>query len=202
MTIVHLKLVIKEDELLLKIYKSFILNYNMRNRHWYPLGDPEKIQDGLPYNWRELEEKAGDMPDRFAQVDENLFRSAIPYPKHIATLQERYGIKNIVSLIDGDWLKEYYSLPSGEIQIHQFPVYQRRELTPQRVKDIVGIIKYLKGPTLVHCLKGVTRTGMVVAGYQIGVMKRSKWTVVPALIFNRTAPNLNISALKEIVRYY
>ena len=135
-------------------------------KHHEPLGDQNQRQDPLPENWKEIAAEAGITPVRFAAVEiGKLYRSGIVWPKHVLRLQEKYGIAHIISLIEGDWLSEFYEYPS--ITIHQFPFYQRRELTAERVGDIVDTINGLEQPALVQCLKGVTKTGMVSAAYQI-----------------------------------
>ena len=131
-----------------------------------PFGDPNHKEHPLPENWQKIAEQDGLMPVRFAAVDEGkLYRSGIVCPRQIPALQDRYGINHIISLMDGDWLEDYYKTP--RVTIHQFPFHQRKELTAERAKNIVDTINELDSPVLVHCLKGVTRTGMVSAAYQI-----------------------------------
>ena len=135
-------------------------------KHHEPLGDPNQKQDPLPENWKEIAAEAGIIPIRFSVVeDEKLYRSGIVWPQQLKRLKEKYGIAHIVSLMEGDWLSEFYEDPS--ITIHQFPVYQRRELTAERVGNIVDLINGLEQPALIHCLKGVTKTGMACAAYRI-----------------------------------
>lgn len=78
----------------------------MFKRYHEPLGNYEGRQDPLPINWREISESAPHFPDALATVTRRkLYRSAIIWPKQIPFLQEKYGIKHIVSLISGDWLE-------------------------------------------------------------------------------------------------
>ena len=93
-----------------------------------PLGDLWNKQDPLPSNWRELAAKTcTKLPRKFSRVDEGkLYRSGIPWPHQVRHVRSVYGIKHVVSLIDGDWLQEFYTDPN--MTIHKFPINQRREL--------------------------------------------------------------------------
>ena len=166
--------------------------------HHKPLGNPDEAQDPLPNNWRELATQDGTKPIRFGIVEEGkLYRSGIVWTHQVRKLQEDYGIVHIVSLLDGDWLREFYE--DAEITIHQFPILQRRELTYDRVRNIVDVINELDKPALVHCLTGATRTGMVCAGYEIINGKKGK---LSAIMESITYGMVNISSLREMVHYY
>ena len=99
--------------------------------------------------------------------------------------------------MDGDWLREFYDDP--EITIHQFPTLQRRELTYERVRNIVDVINDLNEPSLVHCLRGVTRTGMVCAGYQIINGDKGKFGAIAESI---RYGMVNLSSLREMLNYH
>ncbi len=138
----------------------------MHIRYQEPHGRKEKQTDPLPKNWRNIEAKRGTLPRNFAVVDPGkLYRSEVVFPKQIPRLQEEYGIAHIISLLEGDQLEEYYT--DSTITIHQFPFYERKTITPERMKDIVTVINSIKEPALVHCLRGITRTGMICAAYQL-----------------------------------
>ncbi len=162
-----------------------------------PHGSPENQQHPLPANWKDIASKASNRPARFGVVDpDKLYRSGMIWPHHVNTLQEDYQIKHIISLLDGDWLKEFYN--DNSIIIHQFPFYQRKELTFDRVKNIVDVINSLKEPAIVHCFKGATRTGMVCAGYHIINGKKGNLAVI---IGNMKYMDFNISSMREILHY-
>src|SRR3989338_5539343 len=127
----------------------------MRKKYHEPLGDPNNKQDPLPENWQELSAIADEKPKKFDVVERNrLYRSGIVWPHQVEGLHRDYGISHIITLIDGDWLQKFYD--DGEITIHQFPFFQRRELTFGRVKDIVEVINSQAESSLVCCLKGAT----------------------------------------------
>lgn len=165
--------------------------------HRTSTGDSLEAQDPLPDNWEELAEKAGERPIKFNSVSgKHLYRSGMVWPKQVKFLEKTYGIKNIISLIDGDWLAEFYG--DDKITIHQFPFNRRSDLTREMVRDIVITINGLNEPTLVHCLKGKTKTGMVCAGYR--TMTEGK-TNLSAIIESVRFGNLNISSFTEMWDY-
>ena len=162
-----------------------------------PYGNPENQQDTLPENWQEFAATADDLPIKFGVVEpEKLFRSGIIWPHQVEKLKRQYGIVHIISLIPGDWLSKFYYNP--DITVHQFPFYQRRELTFERVRNIVDVINSLQEPTIVNCLRGITKTGMVCAGYQILNGQRSN---LGAIIENMRFGYFNISSIKEVMHY-
>ena len=166
-------------------------------RYHTPHGNPENQQDTLPANWQEIAVNAGELPIKFGVVDpEKLFRGGMIWSHQVERLKRQYGITHIISLISGDWLSQFYDNP--DITIHQFPFYQRRELTFERVKDIVDLINSLKEPAIVHCMKGVTKSGMVCAGYKIINGQRSN---LGTIIENIRYGYFNISSIKEVMRY-
>ena len=169
----------------------------MIKRYHEPLGDPEHKQDPLPDNWRELAARAGSMPKNFGVVEhKKLYRSAIVWPSQVEGLHANYGINHFITLMDGDWLLDHYA--RQDITIHQFPFFQRRELTLKRVKDIVEVINTLDSPSIVSCLKGSVRTGMVVAGYEIINGRKSN---LVARLESGLYWNFNGSAHREIKDY-
>ena len=174
------------------------MQLDMLIKYHKPLGNPEKAQDPLPHNWRELAKKDGDRPKRFGVVEEGrLYRSGIVWSHQVKKLQEDYGIVHIISLLDGDWLRDFYD--DAEIKLHQFPILQRKELNYSRIRDIVDIISKLDKPALVHCLTGATRTGMVCAGYQIINRRKDK---LSAIVESVGYGMVNISSLREMLHYH
>lgn len=162
-----------------------------------PLWNPNNIQDPLPKNWEELSKKSWALPENFWVVQEwKLYRSAIVYPQQVRSLQALHWIEHIISLIDWDWLKEFYNHPT--ITIHKFPILERKALTKERIDKIIELINSLTTPALVHCLKWATRTGMVASNYEIIVMNKSRLSSILNGTFNHN--NFNISAIREIAR--
>jgi len=173
----------------------------MLKRYHEALGD--RPEDPLPKNWKVIADNSGDMPERFGVVEQGRFyRSAMIWSHHISKLQKDYGIEHIVSLVDGDWLSNWYD-DSG-ITIHQFPILRRRAFTKERVRDVVEAINSLDGPAIVHCLKGVTRTGMVSAAYQVLNGYKGNLRALFDYVWKsrfHVSGLLNFSTMKEILDY-
>lgn len=169
----------------------------MFKRYHEPIWNINNIQDPLPNNWKELSLQQWNIPENFGTIDPGkLYRSAIIYPHQIKILQARFQIWHIISLIDGDWLEEYYD--NSEITIHQFPILERKALTKQRIAIIIDLIKSLNSPALIHCLKGATRTGMISSYYEITVLNKNR--ILSILNWARHW-NVNISAIREIMNF-
>lgn len=167
-------------------------------KHHEPLGvRAKKRQDPLPNNWEELASERGDTPKNFGIVEQGkLYRSGIVWPHQVRPLQETYGIRHVISLMEGDWLSQFYD--DSSISIHQFPIRRRDALTFERVRHIVDVINGFDEPAIVFCRRGATRTGMVCAGYQILNGRRTKFG---AILENMSYWNFNISSIGEILRY-
>lgn len=172
-------------------------------RYWEPLGHIGDAQDSLPSNWERIQEEqdAYSIPNEFSQVIPGVFRSSLPWRKQLTHLESEYGIKHVISLLDGDWLSGDYDLMS-RVDVHQFPIYQRRHLTKARVEFILEQIDRLRteddnSNILIHCLKGRVRTGMVSAALQL-----SEGYSMSKVIFDTIKhKNVNHSALMEIFKY-
>ncbi len=174
-------------------------------------GDPSLPSiDPLPEDWKDLEAESQEgkfgissfwkeyLPRHFSVIRAwHLYRSAIPWTHQIEELSTGYNLKNIVSLIDWDWLDPDMLNDMGIVQ-HKFNILQRRALTKEKVRVIVEYIQSLEGPTLVHCLKWAIRTGQVIAWYQLWVEWKSKSQVLAHGICHRL---INASALREISQY-
>ena len=88
--------------------KYQLFPYIMRIKYHEPLGDPDNQQDPLPENWQELSAIADGSPRKFGVVEqEKLYRSGIVWPHQVGGLHHDYGIRHIVTLIDGDWLQQF-----------------------------------------------------------------------------------------------
>lgn len=103
---------------------------------------------------------AKDMPNNFGCVEgDKLYRSGIVFPKHIPILKERYGIENVISLIDFDYLD------GSEVNLFKFPTWKKEEFSKDLIDKILEKIDSLEGPTLVHCLRGEKRSELISSSY-------------------------------------
>ena len=100
-----------------------------------------------------------------SQVDGKLYRSSQPTALEFQTLQH-YGIQNVIDL--RQWHSDASKLDGLAIKHYKFPL-NASKVTYEDLVKIVATIDALDGKTLVHCLHGSDRTGVVVAAYRIGV---------------------------------
>ena len=108
--------------------------------------------------------------ENFHKVDKKLYRSAQPSKEAFIVLQ-KYGIKNDLDL--RQWHDDKSLLKGLNIRHIPLPL-NASKVTYQDLVKAVAIIEKTKGKTLVHCLHGSDRTGVVVAAYRIyhGMDKR------------------------------
>ena len=170
----------------------------------------DALQDALPKNWKDLESWAKDstfgvtsfwkkyIPNNFwVVVPGKIYRSGIPWTFQVEELHGMHGIQNIVSLLWGSWLDED-ELSKMWISHFQYDILQRRALTKERVQWIVRFIQELEWPTLIHCLKWSTRTGQVVAWYQLWVEWLSRINVIAHALRHGL---VNVSSYRNISEY-
>jgi protein tyrosine/serine phosphatase len=113
----------------------------------------------------------------FQTVDPGrLYRSAQPSGSFLEYVKDKYGIKTVVDLRSNiEYSERIVAKEKGMLLLH-FPVK-----TGFRKKDREGIRLFLKMfenpeslPVLVHCRKGVDRTGVFVALYRASVQKQDE----------------------------
>jgi len=165
-------------------------------RYKDPSWDPEGREFPLEVRWEALSSQADDLPVNFGTVDDKLYRSGAVFPHQVPALQEEHGVSHIISLVQGFQLTQFYEDPS--ITIHQFPGYSRKEWTFERVKKVVGTINELEGKCLVHCTRGVLKSGKVVAGYRILNGQKGR---IGAIWESASYGMLNPSSIREMASY-
>lgn len=124
-------------------------------------------RDPLPANWRELEAKAGPLPENLkVVVPGKVYRSGIVFAHQVPNLQRELGIRHVIALLPGDWLDSLRDDPT--ITIHKFSTDRRHELRVlSRILEITDFIHDLKEPALVICKHGADRTGSVVGAFRV-----------------------------------
>ncbi|MDR2863388.1 MAG: tyrosine-protein phosphatase [Puniceicoccales bacterium] len=102
-------------------------------------------------------------PGNFYQVDEAIFRSAVPGAEHIAALRKA-GIRTILNLRgeEGDTA----AFQSAGFVTRQYPMGAGR-VTQADLVAVLKIIRESPKPVLVHCWHGSDRTGFIIAGYRV-----------------------------------
>ncbi|ESR23964.1 hypothetical protein N177_2733 [Lutibaculum baratangense AMV1] len=62
------------------------------------------------------------------------------------------------------------------MRLVDYPISAKHQLSPKQVNEILDILRSLDGPTLVHCMSGVDRSGIVSAFYLADVAKAGEVT--------------------------
>lgn len=101
--------------------------------------------------------------ENFHAVDDKLYRSAQPSKEAFAVL-EAYGIKNVLDL--RQWHDDTSLLKQTHLRHIKLPL-NASKVTYDDLVQAVALIENAKTKTLVHCLHGSDRTGVVVAAYEI-----------------------------------
>jgi uncharacterized protein (TIGR01244 family) len=103
-----------------------------------------------------------------------LYRSGQPTAEQIKRWHERYGIRTIINLRgnhpDQEWyLAEHKMADQVGIDLIDYGISARREVTSSQVEELLAILKNARTPILIHCRDGADRSGFVSALYVAGV---------------------------------
>ncbi|WP_411969729.1 dual specificity protein phosphatase family protein [Rhizobium sp. 3T7] len=113
-----------------------------------------------------------------AVVAGQVYRSSQPSPQAIADFSKRYGIKTIISLRGGinspAWNAEVEQAKTLGIEHIDFPMSAYKELSPERAKELIQVMKDAPKPLLIHCLSGADRTGLASALYLAAISKTNE----------------------------
>lgn len=101
-----------------------------------------------------------------------LYRSGQLDGEELREVAQRYGIRSVLSLRGGSPGDSWYDAEiqtSRELglQRYQFKMSAHRDLPPERLDEVVRLIREAPKPLLVHCNAGADRTGLVVAAYAL-----------------------------------
>jgi uncharacterized protein (TIGR01244 family) len=108
-----------------------------------------------------------------------LYRSGQPTAEQIADWHRRYGIKTIINLRgahpNSDWYRaERSAAQELGLELIDYPISARRDLTPAQVGELLSILGKIEGPILIHCRRGADRSGLVAALYMAAVADGSE----------------------------
>jgi protein tyrosine/serine phosphatase len=108
------------------------------------------------------------------------YRSAQPTAEEIEAWHTRYGIKTIINLRGAhprsDWYKIERTMAQAlNINLIDFPLSTKRDLSDQQVDELLSILSHASGPILIHCKNGADRSGIVSAFYVASVAKGSEF---------------------------
>lgn len=99
----------------------------------------------------------------FYLVEKGVYRSKQPVNKHVGELKS-LGIKEVLNL--RHTRSDRKELGEDNFRLHQV-VMDAGNVSHEEVLLSLKIIKYRKGPILVHCHHGADRTGVTMAAYRI-----------------------------------
>jgi len=114
---------------------------------------------------KELSGPAG--PDRFARVDDALYRGGQPSRRHLELLRA-LGVRTIVNLRREDarqWLQEELDARQLGFEFFHFPFYGVFGADERFVMNILQVVR--RGRVYLHCKHGRDRTSLIVALYRV-----------------------------------
>lgn len=110
-------------------------------------------------------------------VDGQLYRSAQPNRARLLSYVTSHGIRTIVNLRGArpgvEWYDEERSAAlEARVDIVDFAMSASEVLPPDRVADLVALLRDLPKPILIHCRTGADRTGLasVLYAYEVAGM--------------------------------
>jgi len=103
-------------------------------------------------------------------VPGEIYRSAQPDAAEIHDWAGRYGLRSILNLrgahADTAWYQEESAAAAQlGIALADFPMSARQNPGPERMAELVDLLRSLPKPLLIHCQGGADRTGLAAALY-------------------------------------
>lgn len=110
-----------------------------------------------------------------------LYRSAQPDAREIASYANRYQIRTIINLRGSNPGTTWYDSEVAASKVFgithvDFPMSAKRELTQEQARTLVDIFRTAQKPILVHCESGADRSGLASALYLAAVSKTDEET--------------------------
>lgn len=138
--------------------------------------EPRPNDQKLQKNWTAIARiiPRDSLPVSFFPVQPRLFRSNLPFPQQLGALYE-LGIRHIIALTECRALYQQAErlgeLPDDMI-VHHNPYNQRHFLTLTELIKLCELIHTCQqtGWVLVHCIAGMTRTGLVISAYVAAIL--------------------------------
>ncbi len=114
----------------------------------------------------------------FFQLDSKVYRSAQPSRMGFKEAK-RLGITDVLNLRDNHTDKS--EAKDLGLSLHQIEA-EADEVNQQEIVNALRIIRFAKGPVLVHCWRGSDRTGAVCAMYRIVFNNWSKEEAIDEMV--------------------
>lgn len=137
-----------------------------------------------------------------------LYRSGTLSTAGLEIAHALYGIRTIINLrSEGEMQEDWYRREKAfarakQIRLIDIPMIVDTPPSQEHINEFLSIMSDSKmHPVLVHCEMGIMRTGMMVAVYNISVLKQSNERVLEELpMFGRTFQRR--PAVKEFILNY
>ncbi len=118
-----------------------------------------------------------------------LYRDGVRSIREFQLTAQKTHIKTVVSLIDENEIREHpftdemAYCKANNITVVRVPVPLGAWPTGDQIAQFLSIANNpARQPVLVHCAQGVRRTGMMVAAYQLSVLKFDKSQTLAAML--------------------
>lgn len=114
-----------------------------------------------------------------AIVPGEAYRAAQPTPADLRQWTAEYGIRSVLNLrgtdYDVDWYRQEVTAADELGLVHaDFSLSARRNPGPERMADLVALMRSLPKPILIHCRSGADRTGLAAALYVGAIARESE----------------------------
>ena len=111
-----------------------------------------------------------------AVIPGEYYRSAQVDRASLSEWTREHRIRSVVNLRGANPGKDWYdderkALGELGIRLIDYPISAGEDLTDTQVEEILAMLHSLDGPTLVHCMSGADRSGIVSAFYLADVAK-------------------------------
>ncbi len=96
-----------------------------------------------------------------------LYRANILQPDVLSRYINREGIKSIINAVgekpQEEWWQNESRISARQgVTLYNVPLHPHEYMPPEYLEELLGIFDNLKGPLMIHCKRGIDRTGTVV----------------------------------------
>ena len=117
-----------------------------------------------------------------------LYRAAQPAPADLARWTGEYGIRSVLNLRgahdDTGWYRDESAAARAlGLVLADFPLSARENPGPDRIAELVALMRRLPKPLLIHCQGGADRTGLATALYMGAIAHAGEATAEHQLSF-------------------